>query len=102
MEVHTIGGYEEVGKNMTAIRLDDEIILLDMGIDLDNYIKYTEDEDIIGLSAAELTKAGAIPDIKDVEAGMVKAIVLTHAHLDHIGAVPFLSNKFNAPIIFTP
>ena len=102
MEIQTIGGYEEVGKNMTAVKVGDEIIIMDMGIHLDNYIKYTEDEDIVGIRASELVKVGAIPDIKDLEVNKVKAIVLTHAHLDHLGAVPFLSNKFNAPIICTP
>jgi len=51
-----------------------------------------------------LLGVGAIPDdsvIKDWRK-MVKAIVPTHAHLDHVGAVPFISNHYKAPIICTP
>ncbi|MBW3014971.1 RNase J family beta-CASP ribonuclease [Candidatus Woesearchaeota archaeon] len=104
IEICAVGGYQEIGKNMTAIKVDDEVILIDMGIHLENYIRYTEDEDIHGVSAAELIKVGAIPDISVINdwKDKVKAIVPTHAHLDHTGAIPFLSNKFKAPILCTP
>ncbi len=106
IEICAIGGYDEIGKNMTAIKVDDEVIVIDMGLHLDNYIKYTEEEeeDIIEISADELAKAGAIPNdsvIKDWK-DKVKAIVPTHAHLDHVGALTFLSNKYSAPILCTP
>src|SRR3989338_6022986 len=106
IEICAVGGYNEIGKNMTAIRVDDEVVIIDMGLHLDNYIKYTEDEeeDIVEISANELAKVGAIPNdsvIKDWR-DKVKAIIPTHAHLDHVGALIFLSNKYNAPILCTP
>jgi len=106
IEVCTIGGYNEVGKNMTAVRVDDEVVIIDMGLHLDNYIKCTEDEeeDMVEVSAAQLVKVGAIPNDKVIEnwKDKVKAIVPTHAHLDHVGALIFLSNKYKAPILCTP
>lgn len=106
IEICAIGGYNEIGKNMTAVRVDDEVVIIDMGLHLDNYIKYTEEEeeDIVEISANELTKAGAIPDdsvIKEWK-DKVTAIIPTHAHLDHVGALIFLSNKYRAPILCTP
>ena len=104
IEIYTLGGYNEVGKNCTAIKIDDEVIICDMGIHLESYIKFTEDEDIISISPTQLTEAGAIPDIaliKDLR-NQVKAIIPTHAHLDHVGAIPFIAGKFSAPILCTP
>ncbi len=104
IEIRTLGGYGEVGKNCTAVRIDDEVVILDMGIHLENYIAYTEDEDLVPLTAKELIKAKAVPDISYIKEWRkdVKAIIPTHAHLDHIGAIPFLSNRFNAEILATP
>ncbi len=104
IEICAIGGYNEVGKNMTAIKVNNEVVILDMGLYLDKYINYRGEEDISKLSAAELMKVGAIPDdtiIKDWK-DKVKAIIPTHAHLDHVGAVPFMANKYDVPIIGTP
>ncbi|MBW2977804.1 RNase J family beta-CASP ribonuclease [Candidatus Woesearchaeota archaeon] len=104
VEIYTLGGYNEVGKNCTVIKVDNEVVICDMGIYLESYIKFTEDEDIISISPTQLTEAGAIPDIaliKDLRK-QVKAIIPTHAHLDHIGAIPFIAGKFPAPIICTP
>jgi len=104
VEICTIGGYNEVGKNCTAIRVDDEVIIIDMGIHLESYIKYTQDEDVYDISAKQLIKAGAVPDISIIEKwkDKVKAIIPTHAHLDHVGAIPYLGNNFDAPILCTP
>src|SRR3989344_9481890 len=71
-------------------------------IHLDNYINYTKDEDLLFLDANELIKIGAIPNINGIEKELVKAIIPTHAHLDHVGAIPYLDNNFNCPIICTP
>jgi len=106
VEICAVGGYDEIGKNMTAIKVDDEVVVIDMGLHLDSYIKYTEEEeeDIIEISSDELKKVGAIPNddvIKDWR-NKVKAIIPTHAHLDHVGALTFLSNKYSAPILCTP
>ncbi len=104
IEICAVGGYDEIGKNMTAVKVDDEVVILDMGIFLDSYIRYTEDEDIHDISANQLLKVGAIPDdsvIKEWKS-KVKAIIPTHAHLDHVGALIFLSNKYDADVLCTP
>jgi len=104
IEICTVGGYNEVGKNMTAVNVDGEVVIFDMGIHLESYIKYTEDEDIINVDPSELIKVGAVPDITKIEKwkDKVKAIIPTHAHLDHIGAVPYISSNYDAPILGTP
>ncbi len=104
IEIRTISGYEEVGRNMTALRVDDDVIIFDMGLELETYIRYVGDEDISNFNAKGLIRAHAIPDdsvINDWK-DKVKAIILTHAHLDHIGAVPFLASKYKCPVIGTP
>src|SRR3989338_11306624 len=73
-----------------------------MGIHLDNYIEYTKDEELTYINPEELIEVGAIPDINSIEKELVKAIIPTHAHLDHVGAIPYLANKFNCKIICTP
>ncbi|MFO8015954.1 MAG: RNase J family beta-CASP ribonuclease [Candidatus Woesearchaeota archaeon] len=104
LEICTVGGYEEVGKNCTAIKVDDEVVIIDMGLHLDNYIAYTEDEDVYDFSPRKLTEIGAVPDLSLISEwrDKVKAIIPTHAHLDHLGAIPFLSDKFEADILCTP
>ncbi|MBN2567079.1 RNase J family beta-CASP ribonuclease [Candidatus Woesearchaeota archaeon] len=102
IEIRTVGGYDEVGKNMTAVRVGDEVVLFDMGLHIDNYIAYTEDEDIINISKDELIGAGAVPDITALGdwKGLVTAIVITHAHLDHLGAVPFIAGDFPEAMVY--
>ena len=104
IEICTIGGYNEVGKNSTAVKIDDEVYILDLGIHLENYVKYTKDEDIIDINPNELMKAGAVPDVSSINdwKSKVKMILPTHAHLDHLGAIPYLANNFKAPIMCTP
>jgi len=104
IEICAVGGYSEIGKNMTAVKIDDEVIILDMGLHLDPYIQYTEDEDIVEVNTHHLRRIGAIPDDKVINDWKknVKAIVPTHAHLDHVGAIMFLAKDYNAPIICTP
>lgn len=98
-----VGGYNEMGKNMTGIRIDSDIIILDMGLQLDR-VQIHEDVEIDEMHSMDLIKMGAIPDdtvMKEV-GGTVKAIVCTHGHLDHIGAIPKLAHRYKAPIISTP
>ncbi len=104
IKLTAVGGYNGIGRNCTAINIDGEVILLDLGIHVENYINYTEDEDIVKVDVNKLTRVGAIPDISSIEdwRGKVKAIIPSHAHLDHIGAIPFIGNKFNAVILGTP
>jgi len=106
IEVFAVGGYGEVGRNMTAIKVGDEVFLLDMGLHMPNYIKYTEEEETEQKvhTAEELRKAKAIPEdtlIQEWRSG-VKAIITTHAHLDHIGAIPYLAERYKAPVYCTP
>ena len=104
VEVCTIGGYNEVGKNSTAVKIGNDAYILDLGIHLENYIKYTQDEDIVSVNPKELMDAGAVPNISAISdwKDKVKMILPTHAHLDHVGAIPYLANNFKANIMCTP
>ncbi|MFC1691297.1 RNase J family beta-CASP ribonuclease [Nanoarchaeota archaeon] len=106
IEICTIGGFEEVGKNCVAVKVDDEVVIFDLGLHLPSYIDYTQgDEDDVDVSPFALTRVGAVPDLKPIKGwkSKTKAIVSTHAHLDHIGGIPYLGKKFkNADIICSP
>ncbi|MBU4536349.1 MAG: RNase J family beta-CASP ribonuclease [Euryarchaeota archaeon] len=102
-EIIAIGGYEEVGKNMSAVKVGKDIVIFDMGIHLDR-LHIHEDTYIEKMHSLDLIERGVIPDdtlMKDVD-GKVKAIVFTHGHLDHIGAVAKLAHRYDAPLIATP
>ena len=106
VEICTVSGFDEVGRNMVAVKVDDEVVICDMGLHIENYVKVTEDEeeDVVKLNREVLIKAKAVPNdelIKDWK-GKVKAIVPGHAHLDHLGAIPYLAGHYDAPIIGTP
>ena len=99
-----VGGYEEVGRNMTAIRVGKDIVVLDMGIRLDR-IQIHEETEIEKMHSLDLIQMGAIPDDKIMNNvdGNVVGIVCSHGHLDHIGAIPKLAHRYKAaPIIGTP
>jgi len=105
IEIKAIGGYDEVGRNCTAIKVDDEVIILDMGLHMERYIPLSEEEeDVERLNISKLVKAEAIPNMDLVGdwKKLVKAIIPTHAHLDHVGAIMWLEKQFNAPIVCTP
>ncbi|MEM1687984.1 MAG: RNase J family beta-CASP ribonuclease [Nanopusillaceae archaeon] len=105
IELLAIGGYSHVIPNMSGIRIDDEIVLIDMGIDVDKLAQFGEREDIENLSLEKLYEIEAIPDDRILEKyqDKIKAILITHAHLDHCGAIPFLIKKYNdIPIYMTP
>jgi ribonuclease J len=104
IEIMPIGGYREVGKNCTAIKVDDEVVIFDMGLHLQHYIDYTGDDDDVDLSLNKLIAIKAVPDITLIEdwIPLTKAICISHAHLDHVGAVPFLASKFKCAIHGTP
>jgi len=105
IEVVAVGGWGEVGRNMTAVRVDDDVVIFDMGLHMPNYIKLTEEADeLMGINETMLKRVDAVPldqQIKEWRTN-VRAIVVTHAHLDHIGAVPYIASKYNAPVICTP
>ncbi len=106
IEIAAIGGYGVVGRNMTAVRVNNEVVILDCGIHLPNYITLTEEEagDVIKLDEKKLKHAGAVPQDDTIKDWWheVKALMVSHAHLDHLGALPYLSQKYDAPIIATP
>lgn len=103
VEIIAFGGYDEVGRNMTAVRCGKEIVVFDMGLRLDQVMIH-EDAEIENMHSLDLIQIKAIPDDTMMNAveGQVKAIVCTHGHLDHIGAIPKLAHRYNAPIISTP
>ena len=106
MEICTIGGYEEVGKNMTAVKIGDDVIIFDAGIYLPPLIDLQEQESFVKYTEHMLRKIKAIPnDLVLDELGWtdkVRAIVIGHAHLDHVGGLPYLANRYpKAEIIAT-
>ncbi len=105
LEVIPIGGFKEIGRNSVAIRADDEVVVLDLGLLMDRYIEYTREEresvEIKGEKLMEIDAAPNINIIRDLK-DQVEGICITHAHLDHAGAVPFLANQLDADIHCTP
>lgn len=103
IEIITIGGYDEVGRNMTAVRCGKEIVVFDMGLRLDQLMIH-EDAEVENMHFLDLIAIKAIPDDTVLQSvkGTVRAIVCSHGHLDHIGAIPKLAHRYNVPIIATP
>lgn len=103
IEIIAVGGFDEVGRNMTAVRCGKEIVIFDMGLRLDQVMVH-EDAEIENLNNADLVRIRAIPDDSMINGmdGSVKAIVCSHGHLDHIGAIPKLAQRYTCPIIATP
>lgn len=102
VKIHTVGGFSEVGKNMVVVELDEDAFIFDEGFFLPSIVSMQEKERV--MTEKILIKNGAIPDdsvIKDIKS-KVRAQFIGHAHLDHVGAIPFMSDKYNAPIYGTP
>ncbi len=93
IEIIAVGGYDEVGRNMTAVRCGKEIVIFDMGLRLDQLMIH-EDAEVDEMHSLDLIKIKAIPDdtLLASVGGSVKAIVCSHGHLDHIGAIPKLAH----------
>ncbi|HLP79042.1 MAG TPA: ribonuclease J, partial [Acidobacteriota bacterium] len=103
LKVQAIGGYNEVGRNMTLVTCDNESLILDMGIHLDRMLNYTDDEDISKFTQKELVENGIIPDDRIIKnKKSVVGIVPSHGHLDHIAAIPYLARNYTCPIFCTP
>jgi ribonuclease J len=90
LKIIPLGGLGEIGLNMMVYEYDDIIFIVDAGL------MFPEDY-MLGVDYV-------IPDMDYIRknASKVKAIVLTHAHEDHIGAVPFLLREVNVPVYGTP
>ncbi len=84
-----LGGVEEIGKNMMVIEYKDDIIVVDAGI------KFT-DEETPGIDYI-------LPNTKYLEENRskIRALVITHGHLDHIGGIPYLIDRLGNPPIYT-
>jgi len=111
IEIIPIGGYSKIEGNSVAIKVDNEVVILDMGLSMENYVSYqdAETEKNDGKQRRffydELLKADAVPDYYSIknELKNVKAVIPSHAHLDHVGAVPFGMKFFvDIPVIATP
>jgi len=104
MKIHTIGGYDEVGKNMTALEIEGDVILFDDGLFLPAIVGVAEREKIP--TEKGMNSLGALPDVEYLEKrglqGKVRALLISHAHLDHVGAVPYNAYRYRADIVGTP
>ncbi|APW98344.1 ribonuclease J [Halobiforma lacisalsi AJ5] len=103
IEIATIGGYEEVGRQMTAVRAGNDVVIFDMGLNLSQVLIH-DNVETERMHSLDLIDMGAIPDdriMSDLE-GDVQAIVPTHGHLDHIGAISKLAHRYDAPVVATP
>ncbi len=84
-----LGGVEKIGMNMTAIEIDDEILIVDAGLLINN-------NDIPGADYI-------IPNTRYLEERKHKIIglIVTHGHLDHTGAIPYIMERIGNPPIYT-
>jgi ribonuclease J len=84
-----LGGVEEIGKNCTMIEVGDDIIVIDIGFQF-------KDENTPGIDYI-------LPNTKYVEERKekVRAVIITHGHLDHIGAIPFVMPRIGNPPLYT-
>lgn len=109
MKIHTIGGFNEVGKNMTVVETGEDAIILDAGVFLPAVIDLQEQEDNNAIITEEkLRKIKALPEDKYILEknnlkNKIRAILPSHAHLDHVGALPYIAHRYSqAPIVGTP
>lgn len=89
LKIIPLGGMEEIGKNMTVFEYGENIIIVDCGL------AFPEDE-MLGIDLV-------IPDVSYLEKNIdkVHAIVVTHGHEDHIGAIPYVLKRINVPVYGT-
>lgn len=88
LKIIVLGGLEEVGRNMSLIEYEQEILIIDMGLQF-------PEEDMPGIDYI-------IPNIEYLKGkeSWVKGVVITHGHMDHIGAVPHLMGPLKNPPMF--
>jgi len=102
VKIHTVGGFSEVGKNMVVVELEDDAFIFDEGFFLPAIVSMEERDKV--MTEKRLRSISAIPNDSHINKIRQKvcAQFVGHAHLDHVGAVPFISDKYNAPIYATP
>jgi ribonuclease J len=85
-----LGGVEEIGRNMTAIEIGDDIIVVDCGFG------FGGEGDTPGVDYI-------LPNTEYLETnrGKVRALFITHGHLDHIGGIPYIIDRIGNPTIYT-
>lgn len=86
IEIIPFGGLGEFGMNCMAVRADGEMIIIDAGMGF-------PEESVYGVDVA-VPDFSALDDYRDE----ISAVVLTHGHEDHIGALPYLLRRFNVPV----
>ena len=89
LKIIPLGGLEEIGKNITVFEYEDEMILVDCGLEF-------PEENMLGVDMV-------IPDVTYLEknADKLKGLVVTHGHEDHIGSIPYVLKKVSMPIYAT-
>jgi len=88
LKVIVLGGLEEVGRNMTVLEYDKEIIIIDMGLQF-------PEEDMPGIDYI-IPNVDYLDDKKD----WIKGVIITHGHYDHIGGIPHLMGRLGNPNMF--
>lgn len=88
MRIIPMGGLNEVGQNMMIFEYEDDIIIVDMGF-------LFPDEDMLGVDYV-------IPDITYLEQRKknIRGVIITHAHLDHIGGIPYILPHLGFPTVY--